>query len=176
MDNRLITYIMTGAAGAVFVGIICWIPFRIKQMKKESGALLMTLKSDFPMKAIAVFFVSAALIAIVPVRNFALYLSAVFFATALIAAWMSAKEVANSGMNGIFENMLISDTTAIRYDEILSLPTVAYEKDEDTTQVDFSVLEILLHTGSKVQMIFPDEATRNQALEIILKQCPRLAE
>ena len=48
------------------------------------------------------------------------------------------------------------------------------EYDEETTQVDFRILEVIPKKARKIQLIFPDETTRNTALEFILKQCPRL--
>lgn len=176
MNNQNVLIGLTVISYIILAVIIGMIPSRIKKLKSETGKLLMSLKSELPFRSIAVFVVCAALIGIVPFRNFALYLAVIFDATALLASWMSSKEAANAGMNGVFENMIISDTTAIKYDDILSLPTVAYEKDEDTTQVDFRVIEVLPEHGARIQLIFPDEAVRNQALEIILKQCPRLGE
>ena len=176
LDVKTINYILAAVAAVVYVGILCWIPFRIKHLKNECGEKLMELKADFPFRSVAIFVVCGALIGVVPVRNFAPYLAAVFLATALIGEWMAAKQAANSGINGIFENMIISDTTAIRYDEILSLPTVAYENDEDTDQVDFTVLEVLPEHGAKIYLLFPDEEVRNKALKVILQQCPRLGD
>lgn len=169
-----ITLAVTAAAAVVYAVLIASIPFRIKKIDREKGALLMQLKSEPPFRNIAVLVIAALLIGIVPFRNFALYLGLIFDATALLAAWMSVKEIASSGRNGVFENMIISETTAICYDDILSLPTVSYENDEETTQVDFRILEVIPKKGRKIQLIFPDETTRNTALEFILKQCPRL--
>lgn len=176
MDSKTLTWILTGLSYALFAAIIVMIPFRIKKIKSECGELKMALKSDFPLRSFLIFAVCAALIGLVPLRNFALYLCLVFDLTALIASWMASKDVANSGINGIYENMIISDTTAIKYSDILSLPTVAWEKQEETAQVDFRLLEVIPEKGGKITLVFPDEKVRNQALSVILEQCPRLAE
>lgn len=176
MDKKTDIFILVAIACVIFVAMIACIPFKIKKLKKECGALKMKLKSDFPMRSILIFVVCGALIGIVPLRDFPVYISVIFLLTALIGASIAAKEVANSGMNGVFENMIISDTTAIKYDDILSLPTVSYEKQEDTTQVDFRLLEVLPKKGAKITLVFPDETVRNKALDIILAQCPRLSE
>ncbi len=176
MDKKTAVLILAAIAGIVFIALIACIPLKIKRIKAECGALKMKLKSDFPMRSILIFVVSGALIGIVPLRDFPAYISVIFLLTALIGASIAAKEVANSGMNGVFENMIISDTTAIKYDDILSLPTVSYERQEDTSQVDFRLLEVLPKKGAKITLVFPDETVRNKALDIILEQCPRLAE
>ena len=72
--------------------------------------------------------------------------------------------------------MIISDTTALKYDDILSLPTLSYENQEETVNVDFRLLEVLLKNGSKITLVFPDQQVRTEALEVILKQCPRLKQ
>ncbi|WP_147615211.1 hypothetical protein [Treponema pectinovorum] len=174
MENLKI--FITVVAYCIFAFLILRIPFEIKRLKKECGKIKMELKSDFPIRSYAIFAVCAALIGIIPFRNFALYISVVFICTALIATALASRQVANSKMNGIFENMIISDTTAIKYEQILCLPTLAYEKDEDTSQVDFRLLEILPKKGSKITLVFPNEETRNKALDAILKECPSLAQ
>lgn len=159
---------------ALFAGLLLTVSGRIKKIKAESGALLMQLKSDSPVKSIVILVLAAVLIGVVLLRKFPLHISIVFDAAALLATYVSVKDISTCKNNGVFENMIICDTTAIKYDDILSLPTVAYEKDAETTQVDFRLLEVLPKKGAKIQLIFPSEEIRNQALEIILKQCPRL--
>lgn len=167
---------MTVAGYCVFAFLIGRIPLEVKKLKKDCGERKMQLKSEVPMRSYAIFAICAVLIGVVPFRNFAPYMAVIFIATALIATYIAAKQVANSSMNGIFENMIITDTTAIKYEQILSLPTLAYEKDEDTSQVDFRLLEVLPKKGAKITLVFPDEQVRNRALEAILKECPRLGE
>ena len=176
METKTLTWILTILSGAAFIFLIARIPFLVKKIKGECGELKMELKSDFPLRSFLIFAVSAALIGIVPLRNFAFYLSVVFDLTALIAVNMASKNAAYAGINGIYQNMIISDTTAIKYSDILSLPTVAWEKQEETTQVDFRLLEVLPKNGGKITLVFPDENVRNQALAVILEQCPSLSQ
>lgn len=164
----------TIVSSVIFLGMLFYIPFRIKSLKKQSGKLLMPLKAETPFRSIAIILVSAVLLVIVPLRNFAPYIAAIFDAVALLATYLSCMQIANCKINGIYEKMIIVDTNAILFENIYSLPTVAYEKDEDTTQVDFRLLEVMPKKGGKIQLIFPDEQIRNQALDIILQQCPRL--
>nr|MCR5171769.1 hypothetical protein [Treponema sp.] len=100
--------------------------------------------------------------------------SAVFLGVALIAANMAVNETANSKLNGVYSNMIISQSQAIKYDDIESLPTLAYENDEETTMVDFASLEILLKDGRKTQLVFADETERAQVVQTILSVCKRL--
>lgn len=87
---------------------------------------------------------------------------------------MAVNETANSKLNGVYSNMIISQSQAIKYDDIESLPTLAYENDEETTMVDFASLEILLKDGRKTQLVFADETERAQVVQTILSVCKRL--
>lgn len=174
MDVKNLTIAFTIAGYCIFAALIISIPFKIKKLKSECGELKMALRSDFPLRSILTFAVCALLLGVIPFRNFQLYLSVVFILTALLGSSIASKQVVNSGINGIYENMIISDTTAIKYENILSLPTLSYENQKETTNVDFRLLEILTKNGAKITMFFPNEQTRNQALNVILEQCPRL--
>ena len=174
MDSTKITLIMTVACAAVYVFMVASIPLKIKKLKKESGELLLKLSGGSARKAIGVLVFGALLIAVVPLRSFPVYLSAVFLGAALIAANMAVNETANSRLNGVYSNMIISQSQAIKYDDIESLPTLAYENDEDTTMVDFTSLEILLKDGRKTQLVFADETERSQAVDAVLSVCKRL--
>ncbi len=174
MDSTKITLRMTAACAAVYVFMVASIPLKIKKLKNETGDLLLKLSDKSALKAIGVLLFGALLIAVVPVRSFPVYLAAVFLGVALIAANMAVNETANSKLNGVYSNMIISQSQAIKYDDIESLPTLAYEKDEDTTMVDFASLEILLRDGRKTQLVFADENERTQVVETILSVCKRL--
>ena len=174
MDSAKITLIMTIACAAVYVLMVASIPLKIKKLKNESGGILLKLSGGTARKAMFVLIFGALLIAVVPLRSFPVYLAAVFLGAALIAANMAVNETANSKLNGVYSNMIISQSQAIKYDDIESLPTLAYENDEDTTMVDFASLEILLKDGRKTQLVFANETERSQAVDAILSVCKRL--
>ena len=174
MNTKTTVILIAVAAYIVFAALIISIPFRIKKLKAECGELKMKLRSEFPLRSFLIFLICSLLIGVIPLRSFELYISVIFVLTALLATYIASNQVVNSGMNGVFENMIISDTTALKYDDILSLPTLSYENQEETSQVDFRLIEVLKKDGSKVTFAFPDEATRTQALNIILEQAPQL--
>lgn len=174
MDIQKITLGFSIAGWCIFAGMLVSIPFRTKKLKSECGGLKMTLKSDFPLRSFLTFAVCALLLGVIPFRPFQPYISAIFILTALLGTGIASKQVVNSGINGIYEKMIISDTTALKFDDILSLPTLSYENQEETTGVDFRLLEVLQKNGSKITLVFPDEQVRTKALDVILEQCPRL--
>lgn len=176
MDIQKITLGFSIAGWCVFAGMLISIPFRTKKLKSECGQLKMPLKSDFPLRSFLTFAICGLLLGVIPFRTFAPYISGIFILTALLGTAIASKQVVNSGLNGIFEKMIISDTTALKYDDILSLPTLSYENQEETVNVDFRLLEVLLKNGSKITLVFPDQQVRTEALEVILKQCPRLKQ
>lgn len=134
----------------------------------------MPLKSEFPVRLAVIFVVCAALIAVVPLTRFEIYLRVIFCAVALIGSEISAREAANTRHSGVYEKMIISESLAVKYEDIFSLPTLAYENDSETTSVDKKNLEIICKNGGKATILFADENTRSLAVEIILRQCPRL--
>lgn len=175
MDNKMITICMAALAGVVYLFLILQIPLRIKKLKKESGALLMEFSRPENFRTVLILLFCALLIFVVPMRDFAIYMSAIFLGVALIGCYMACKEISNSKLTGIYENIIISSSNSIKYEEIEALPTLAYENDPETTQVDFTVLEVLLKNGSKHQIIFNNESEREQAVKVITECCPRLA-
>jgi hypothetical protein len=95
-------------------------------------------------------------------------------ATAIVATEIAAREAGGSGKAGIYEKMLVSGTTSLLWDNIYSLPTLAYENDEETTQVDFKSLRLLLNNGQESLILFSSEDERKKALETILNLAPHL--
>ena len=134
----------------------------------------MPLKVKRSKKWVAIAVAAFILILIVPLRNYGWFVNIVLLGVALVATEIAARDASGSGKAGIYENMLISGTNAILWAEILSLPTLAYENDPETTQVDFKTLRIILKNGSENQILFESEEERKEAVDLILKLVPSL--
>ena len=109
-----------------------------------------------------------------PLRNYSWFVNIILLATALVAAEIAAREAAGCGKAGIYENMLISGTDSVLWNDVYSLPTLAYENDEETTQVDFKTLRVILNNGKENLILFSSEEERKQAVDLILKLAPKL--
>lgn len=171
VTNRII---LPCLALLVLVGMLVSIPFRRKKLLATAGELKFTLPEEFPLKPIVIFVVCAALLCVIPFRNFAFYLQFVFAAVALIACEMSARSISSYKLCGMYENMVVYDTYSVLLDDIGCLPTVNYEDDPETVGVDKRFLEILRQNGSQVILGFETEELRQKVLAEILKKRPEL--
>ena len=160
---------MLGVALLSYVGILCSIPHRRKKIFARAGELRFPLKVASSKKWVGIAALAFVLILVVPLRNFGWFVNIVLLATALVAAELAAREASGCGKAGIYENMLISGTSAILWSEIYSLPTLAYENDPETTQVDFRTLRVILNNGTEQTIVFESEEERKAALEEILR-------
>ncbi|MBR0495051.1 MAG: hypothetical protein IJJ71_02610 [Treponema sp.] len=165
---------MLGAALLGYAGILCSIPHRRKKIFAQAGSCLMPLKVASSKKWIAIAVAGFILILVVPLRNYSWFVNIILLGTALFAAELAAREAGGCGKAGIYENMLISGIEAILWSDIYSLPTLSYENDPETTQVDFKTLRIILKNNKETQVLFESEEVRKQAVELILKLAPNL--
>lgn len=172
--EAIIYFAMLGIALVAYIAVLVSVPVRRKRILAQAGACLLPLKVRSSKKWVLIAVVAFLIMALVPLRNFGLLLNAVILAAAVLGAEIAAREGAGCGHAGIYENMLISGTSAVRYTDIAALPTLAYEDDPDTTQVDKTALRVLLEDGSEQLVLFTDEAERAQAVALILECEPRL--
>lgn len=172
--EQILYFSMLGAALLGYIAILCTIPHRRKKIFSQAGACVMSLKVAPSKKWVAIAVLAFILIAIVPLRNFGWFINIVLLGAALFATELAAREASGIGKAGIYENMLISGTNAVLWNEILSLPTLAYENDEETTQVDFKALRVLTKNGAEQIIYFENEEERAKAVETILKLAPEL--
>lgn len=172
--EQIAYFSMLGAALIAYIGILCSIPRRRRRIFAQAGALVMPLSLPSSRKWVAIAVLAFILILIVPLRNFGWFVNIVLHGTALVAAELSAREAAGSGKAGIYENMLVSGTSAVLWSDMLSLPTLAYENDPETTQVDFKTLRVITNSGAEQQILFESEEERKKAVEVILRLAPHL--
>lgn len=165
---------MLAAALLGYIGVLCSIPHRRKKIFAQAGACLLPLNVASSKKWIAIAVAAFILILVVPLRNYSWFVNIVLLGAALFATEISAREASGCGKAGIYENMLISGTDAVLWSDILSLPTLAYENDPETTQVDFKTLRVILNKGTELQILFSSEEERKTAVEKILELAPNL--
>lgn len=147
---------------------------RRKFVTLNAGDLLLKLPGNVPLKDIVIFIVCLAMIVIVPFRNFAFYLNVVFILVALIAEEMAVRDLMIANNAGVYSKKVLYGTYSIFFEEIELLPTIAYEDDPETTQVDKRWLKIILKNGNQIEFGFETAEERNKVVEVILQQEPRL--
>jgi len=170
-----LTYAIVGISGLVLIGIIASIPFRTKKALNNAGKLLHPLTNGVPIKVVGLFILSALILVVIPMRNFAVYIQVIFVLVSLISARMAAQEAAGLGHAGIYENVIISSMAVLPFDDILSIPTLSYEDDPETAGVDKTTIELIRKSNAAtVLLTFENEEKRQEALKTILQVRPEL--
>ncbi|MBQ3670429.1 MAG: hypothetical protein II921_02995 [Treponema sp.] len=174
MNQHQLTLILTCIAGITFIAQIVSIPFRKKRLTEKSGNLVMPLENTSPARIVAVIALCAAIIALVPLKQFALWICAVILLAALLGENFAIKEACTTGRSGIYENVIVLGTNIIFFDDIFSLPTLAYENDSDTVMVDRQSLQVMKKDNTNATLVFESQETRESAVAAILKLRPNL--
>ena len=169
------TLIMTCAAGFLYALILLSIPFRRRKVSKNAGQLVMKLKIVSSNRWIMIAAMAAILIVLVPFRMQAqgLFICTILEGCAVVGMELAARDAVTQKHSGIYENMLVASTQSLYWSEILGFPTLSYEDDEETTQVDRKVLQVLTQDGTHIDILFYDEAERQAAVEKILEVAPQ---
>lgn len=175
MNARIFALAVAGAAAAAYVVIAATIPYRRRRAAERSGELLLKIPdSTTKVRTAAIFALCAAVIVLTPTQSFRPFVRVILAAAALLGARSAAAEAVAFGRSGIYRNAVVCGATSFRPDEILSLPTVAYEDDPGTVGVDRTQIQVILRSGRKLALAFPDEAERNAALSALLSLRPDL--
>lgn len=172
--EQIAYFSMLGSALLAYIGILASISFRRKKVFSQAGKCLLPLKVASSKKWVAIAVAAFILILVVPLRNYGWAINLILLGTALVATEIAAREAAGCGKAGIYENMLISGTAAILWSDVYSLPTLSYENDPETTQVDFKTLRVLSNSGAEQLILFESEEERAKAVALILELVPRL--
>jgi len=174
MTEHNLSLIFTLLAGVVFALQIISVPLRKKNLAKKGGKLVMPLENGSIVRILTIFIISALIIALVPLRNFAAWISAVLLLCALFGENFAVKDLCAFGKAGIYENMIVTGPNAILFDDIFSLPTLAYENDPDTVMVDKQNIQVITKNNSTITLIFESEEIRETVLKKLLELRPNL--
>ena len=165
--ENVVTAAIVASALLALAAIIATIPLRTRRILSKSGKMILPLENGVPVKVIGMFILSAL--------NFAPYIQVVIALAALLAAWMAAKEASGLGKTGIYEDAIIWGTEFIPMDDILSIPTLAYENDPETVGVDMTAIEIIRKSSAAtVTLTLGTEEKRAETLSAILRRRPDL--
>lgn len=168
------TLALSGASLVAYAVIMISIPSRTRKLRQNAGQQFLPLQAASSAKWVLIAIFSAALIVIVPFRDMGLFVNVILLLTALIAAELAAREAANRGMSGVYKDAIVCGSQTIYFNNIASLPTLAYENDPDTTGNYKTSLNIILQNGNETTLVFADEKERTEAVKTILELVPRL--
>ncbi len=174
MNEKIFSIALFFGAMTVFLGFVCSIPWRKKRILNRAGKLLFSLPSESASKTVAIFFVSAIIIALVPFQRFQPFAQAILCFAAIFGSRFATNQAISLKRCGIYENALIYSGEILWISDIYSLPTISYENQKETVGVDKTQLEMILKSGRKISLAFSDEKTRATALDSILSVRPDL--
>ncbi len=141
--------------------IILSFPVRFSLLSKMMGKRIIVLSSTKANMYIAVIALALIMLIVLYFRDFSLVVAVVLHGTALLAIEMGVREFLHRIKSGIYENALVADGRIIRKDEIVTLPTLEYEKEAGNT------LEIVTENRGTISVFFSSVQERNNVVQII---------
>lgn len=171
---NMMTVGLCAAAFVCYVAIMISIPVRTKKLRKNAGEQRLALKNTSSAKWILLAVIAAAVIFVIPLRDMGTFVNVILLGTALIAAEMAAREAANRGMTGVYQEAIVVGGQTIFFADIESLPTLAYEDDPESDGDYKTSLRIIRRNGTETTLVFADEEDRTNAVQMILNLVPRL--
>ena len=119
----------------------------------------------------------AVLLIVLPgFRDFGLFVNCVLYLCAIVGAEVIVRDTLLRRMAGIYEHALIVDGRYLPFDDIRSLPELAYKNDDaEEDELYARALKIVSEKSGVIYVGFADRAQKKQAVELLLKLLPRLA-
>lgn len=108
-------------------------------------------------------------------RDFGSFINTILSLCAILSAELVMKERISSLLSGVYKNGIVVDGRFILFSDILALPTLAYENEEET-QDDFyrQSLKIVTEQSGEIYVGFSSVQERENTVATILAQEPRL--
>jgi hypothetical protein len=167
--------VLCGVSFCIYAYLLLSLPRRIKKSAAAAGSCVLKLKGINSKRWILIVILTAVLIALTALISLGLFVDCIICMCALLATELSVREAVSMNRAGIYEHMIISGSHAVPYDTVKILPTLAYEDDPDTTDVNKSTLKIITTDGASSVLIFSSEQERAAAVKTMLELVPRLA-
>ncbi len=159
-----------------YIGVLCSLPVRQKKLSAQYGACLLRLKHEPARLQYLVFVLCAALIILPRFRDFGTFVTIVLYLCAVIAAELVVRDILLKRFAGLYERALIVDGRCLPFDDIVSLPELAY-KDSDAEEDEqyARALKIVSEKSGVIYVGFADREQKKQAVSLLLELVPRLA-
>lgn len=170
--NAILQYI----SYAVYAAVIFSFPLRRRRMVRLCGRCLLAF-AGIPVRVQYVVLCLAVLLIVLPgFRDFGLFVNCVLYLCAIVGAEVIVRDTLLRRMAGIYEHALIVDGRYLPFDDIRSLPELAYKNDDaEEDELYARVLKIVSEKSGVIYVGFADRAQKKQAVELLLKLLPRLA-
>lgn len=174
MDENLQLIFRIVAYSIYCIVIISWLP-RKKKKAAELGDCILPLKKRGKNYFWLALAVAPGLIFLQRFRDFGPFINTILSLCAILSAELVMKERNSSLLSGVYKNGIVVDGRFILFSDILALPTLAYEHEEEI-QDDFyrQFLKIVTEQSGEIYVGFSSVQERENAVATILAQEPRL--
>jgi len=155
--------------------LITW-PSRKKKIFENLGKCLLPLQRKKSNLVIFVIIFALMLIVIQHFRKFDLLITVVLCGCAILGVEVAIRDKIFGALAGVYEKGLVIDGRYLLYNEIVAFPELGYEPD-DSIELDEMyqrALKIVTNNSGTIHVGFSNLQEKEEALEIILKQEPRL--
>jgi hypothetical protein len=163
-----ITLIIRIICYAIGILIVVSFPQRIKQLKKSTGLCLLPLKRTQSKLFIIAIVLCFAVIAILRFRSFQLYITVIIDIACVLGINLSVRESVNRRASGVYERALITDGELFYRENIIAIPELNYDKDEETSEYAYkNTLKIVTTKGGETWIAFADAEEKEAVLNIV---------
>lgn len=139
-----------------------------KNVDSKTGKLQLVLTTKKRKTFWLVVVLALVLINLLFFRKFALWVSLVLGASGVLAVDLAIRDWILQSRSGVYENAVITRGRILMKDDIVSFPTLEYEKTtEEGTVVPPEMLKTVTNSIGVTYLEFVDEEERNKAVEIM---------
>lgn len=149
--------------------LFAFYPIRKKNILQSVGKIILPIKRSVSPLFFAIVAIAPIIITLVLLGTFSTFIKFVLCACAVLSVEITSKERISTILAGVYENALIIDGKVITYNEIMALPTLAYEEDATV-----STLKIVTKKEGEFFIGFEDGEERANVVSEVLKQAPFL--
>ena len=147
----------------LILAISIGMPLYRKKLMKEAGKKILPLVKKGSALTIAAYVTAYVLFAFSLLVDFG-KMNFVIPYCAVAGLFISTKEGTFRSVNGVYENLLISGTDIIKFDDIMRIPGKGESSHPD------NVVEIITKKNGKRQLVFDNAGTASEVLKAIKKQ------
>lgn len=166
-----ITLIVRLICYAVGLALIASFPIKTKQLKTQAGKCVLPLQRTSSKLYIVAIVLCFAVIFIMRFRSFQLYITVLIDVACVLGINLAVRETIYRRASGVYENALITDGELLPREEILSVPVLDYEQDEngESSENAYENTLKIVTEKSGVKWIAFASAEEKQAVLTILK-------
>lgn len=172
MDSKIIISI---TSGILYMAILLSIPVRKKIDLRKAGKLIASLPKAKVANDFLIISVCACLIVLCTFKSFGLMMNLIVSGCALMGTFISSKEIAHLGHEGLYENCIIANSNILPLKEMMNIPEILVS-DKDKEYFDKTTLMIKKQNGNIQNYIFSSHEEKMGFINKLLEIKPELGK